>query len=266
MSERNSRLIASLLPGVGFIGLALFGIRKGRHGVLVVAVAGALCCGTVACGGGISANTPEIPIMEAKHIGNCSSCHFAPNFTDFGMHNTGASQEEYDAVHGDGAFVSLSIPDYKERQLHSDDYLPPTPANPNASGRFRSPVSASDPNLADLGLWNVYANANYPEPQARLRALMCAQNSPCDPEQVLPLTIGRFKTPTLRDLGHSQPYLHTGRMATIQKAVDFYRHVAILAQAGRLRNADPAIAGISIDDKDEAAILAFLQSLNEEYD
>jgi cytochrome c peroxidase len=83
---------------------------------------------------------------------------------------------------------------------------------------------------------------------------------------VLPLTIGRFKTPTLRDLGHSEPYLHSGRMATIQKVVDFYRHVAILALAGKLRNGDPAIAGISIDDKDQAAIVAFLEALNEDYD
>lgn len=266
VQARPNLLFASLLPGLGFIGLALFGIRRGRHGVLVVAVAGVLCCGLVACGSTNSGSEPQIPVVQAQHIGNCSSCHVAPAFSDFGMHNIGATQEEYDALHGDGTFAVLAIPDYHERQLRSDNYIPPTPANPSATGRFRSPASASDPSLTDLGLWNVYANANYPEPQARLQALLCAQGSSCDPEQVLPLTIGRFKTPTLRDLGHSEPYLHTGRMATIQKVVDFYRHVGILAQAGKLRNADPDIAGISIDDKDETAIVAFLQALNEDYD
>ena len=36
------------------------------------------------------------------------------------------------------------------------------------------------------------------------------------PAVALPLTIALFKTPNLRDLGSSQPYLHTGRMNTIE--------------------------------------------------
>jgi hypothetical protein len=55
-------------------------------------------------------------------------------------------------------------------------------------------------------------------------------------------------------------------MDTIEKVLDFYRHTALLAQAGTLRNADPNITGISIDDKDETALAAFLRSLNEDYD
>ena len=148
---------------------------------------------------------------------------------------------------------------------HPDNYLPPTPTHSLATGRFRAPAIAADPTFTDLGMWNVYANTDFPAPQQRLQDLMCA-NPPCDPAQVLPLTIGRFKTPTLRDLGHSQPYLHTGRMDSVEKVLDFYRHTALLAQAGQLRNADPNIAGISIDAQDSAALAAFLASLNEDYD
>jgi hypothetical protein len=263
----SSYLAAVLLPGMGFVFLGWAGFKRRRHLLAGTAVLGALCCGLIACGGGggVSAVQPQIPLAAAKHIGNCASCHVAPNFSDFQMHNTGATQEEYDALHGEGSFAKLTVPDYAERQAHADDYLPATASHPLATGRFRSPASKTDATLTDLGLWNVYANADFPNPQPRLQNIMCG-SGPCDPAQVLPLTIGRFKTPTLRDLAHSQPYLHTGRMDTIEKVLDFYRHTALLAQAGTLRNADPNITGISIDDKDETALAAFLRSLNEDYD
>ena len=171
-----------------------------------------------------------------------------------------------DSAHGDGVFGQLEIPSYAERQANRDLYLPATPQHPSSSGRFRFPASATDPSLADLGLWNVYANADYPDPQPRLQAIMCPQGASCDPNQILPLTIGRFKTPVLRDLAQSQPYLHTGHMDTIEKVLDFYRHTALLAQSGKLRDADPEISLISIDETDEKALAAFLRSLNEDYE
>jgi cytochrome c peroxidase len=115
-------------------------------------------------------------------------------------------------------------------------------------------------------LWNVYANGDFPDPQPRLQGILCAPGSSCEPRQVLPLTIGRFKTPTLRRLAQSQPYLHTGRMDTIEKVLDFYRQASLLVQVGKLRNADPALAAISIDGGDEKDLAAFLRSLNEDYE
>jgi hypothetical protein len=53
-------------------------------------------------------------------------------------------------------------------------------------------------------------------------------------------------------------------MDTIEKVLDFYRHTALLAQTGKLRNADPAIGVISIDANDERDLAAFLRSLNED--
>jgi hypothetical protein len=40
--------------------------------------------------------------------------------------------------------------------------------------------------------------------------------------------------------------LHTGRLETIEKVLDFYRHTSLLARAGKLRNADPALGAISM--------------------
>ncbi len=266
VSPRSVFWPAALLPGIGLVFVGWAGYRRRRHLIGAVATACALCCFLLACGTTTRVSAPQIPIAQAKHIGNCSPCHVAPNFTDFQFHNTEATQEEYDALHGDGTFAHLTLPDFNERQGNPDQYLPPTPIHPNENGRFRSPALATDQSLTDLGLWNVYANSDFPAPQARLQAIMWVSGTPCNPEQVLPLTIGRFKTPTLRDLGQSQPYLHTGRMDSIEKVLDFYRHTALLAQNGELRNADSHIAGISIDAQDEAALAAFLRSLNEDYD
>ncbi len=40
--------------------------------------------------------------------GNCTSCHVLPDFTDFRVHETGVSQEEFDAAKRDGAFPVLT--------------------------------------------------------------------------------------------------------------------------------------------------------------
>ena len=34
---------------------------------------------------------------------------------------------------------------------------------------------------------------------------------------------GRFKTPTLRGVAHTAPYLHDGSLATLEDVVEFYR-------------------------------------------
>jgi cytochrome c peroxidase len=85
------------------------------------------------------------------------------------------------------------------------------------------------------------------------------------PAAVLPLTLARFKTPTLRDLGQSDPYLHTGRMDTIEDVIQFYQTFSELARRGRVRNADPQLSGIDVDDPAAAALAAFLRALNEDY-
>ena len=81
----------------------------------------------------------------------------------------------------------------------------------------------------------------------------------------LPYTIGLFKTPTVRDISSSEPYLHTGRMNTIEDTINFYENMSALARAGQVRNGDPRLSGISIDTNAVAPLAAFLRSLNEDY-
>ena len=281
--------------------------------------------------------------------GNCVACHSPPDFTDFLFHNTGAAQEEYDAIHGTGSFMALAVPDLGTRLSNYDAYLPPTPNHPNALGTFITPPSLAQPGQVDLGLWNVYANPDFPAPQANLQQIMplLMELQPAAPQicgtatvagnnlvfsgtngtpgwsyyvlastnlmaprtswnviltndfdsegnfiftndtlsqaqefyqlsvagpppaMALPLTLARFKTPNLRDLSSSEPYLHTGRMDTLEDVITFYQNFSILSRSGAVRNGAPELNGISLGSPAGspavAPLAAFLRSLNEDY-
>jgi hypothetical protein len=195
-------------------------------------------------------------------IGNCIACHAAPNFTDFSFHNTGAAQDEFDSIHGDGAFAALHIPGLHTRNANFNAFLPPTARHPRASGPFLDIPSVDRPGATDLGLWNVFANPDIP----RIRNLLCRNGTPCVDRQLLDQTIATFKTPGLRDLGHSGPYLHTGRADALGNVIGLYAKFSNLARAGKMRNADPLLEGIALKPSDGEALVAFLKSLNEDYD
>ena len=203
-----------------------------------------------------SAGDPRYP---STRTGNCIACHPAPHFTDFSFHNIGSTQDLYDAQNGDGAFRSLFIPDLDYRNARYDQYLPPTPQHPSASGVFKN-----DP--SDLGVWNVFANPDFPAPQEALNTLLNTEGKA--PADALRGLIGYFKTPTLRDLGQSGPYLHTGRMRTLEEVLELYDTMSDLQRDGRVRNGSPELAGIFFAEDpsaDKEPVAAFLRSLNEDY-
>ncbi len=202
----------------------------------------------------------------SQHAGNCAACHLAPNFTDFRFHNTGASQEEYDRANGAGAFAALAVPTQSDRINDFDAYLPASANHPNASERFRHRAAPGHPEFADLGLWNVYLNPDLPNPQPNLTAIVCANMQNCAVDQGLATTIGQVKTPMLRDLADSTPYLHNGSKLTLNDVVHFYVQNSQLAHQGLLRNPPPEFQGMSLTDADIANLVAFLKALTEDYD
>ncbi|MFO0984620.1 MAG: cytochrome c peroxidase [Planctomycetota bacterium] len=70
---------------------------------------------------------------------------------------------------------------------------------------------------------------------------------------------GRFKTPTLRALERTSPYMHDGSLKTLEEVVAYYRR-----GANRNRNLDPRIAPIDLSDDDAAHLVAFLKALSRE--
>lgn len=205
-------------------------------------------------------------------VGNCVACHPAPDFTDFAFHNTSATQEEYDAVHGAGSFAALAVPTLQARNADPDQFLPPSATHPQAEARFRAAASADRPGATDLGLWNVYANpaSASPEHEQALEQMICRSVRSCSaqrqqPDRLLDAALGLFKTPGLRDLSHSDPYLHTGRFDTLEDVVAFYRTAADAARAGVLRNGAHELAGIALLPDDIGPLAAFLRALDEDY-
>jgi len=70
---------------------------------------------------------------------------------------------------------------------------------------------------------------------------------------------GRFKTPTLRGVARTAPYMHDGSLATLEEVVQFYR------QGGRANaNLDPLLAPIEMSAADARNLVAFLRALSAE--
>ena len=204
-----------------------------------------------------------------ERIGNCIACHAPPQFTDHRLHNTGVSQADYDALFGSGSFAALEIPGLAERNRRPDSYLPASAQHPGAQSRFRSAPSRDHPGFADLGVWNVFANPDFPKPQNALSQMLCdsdvSRARGCTPAALLLSTVARFKTPSIRDLGHSDPYFHSGSAATLEEAMAFYLRASDLARAGRLRNGAPELRAVRLNDEDVPTLADFLRSLNEDY-
>ncbi len=71
--------------------------------------------------------------------------------------------------------------------------------------------------------------------------------------------LGKFKTPTLRGLSRTAPYMHDGRIATLQEVMDHYRSPPLAS--------DPLeITPLEIDDAEAASLVAFLRTLDDALD
>lgn len=70
---------------------------------------------------------------------------------------------------------------------------------------------------------------------------------------------GAFKTPTLRNIWLTGPYMHNGGMSTLEQVMDFYQ------RGGNFRgpNLDPNIGILELANTDKAAVIAFLKTLTD---
>jgi hypothetical protein len=224
---------------------------------------------------------------NGQEVGNCITCHSAPNFTDLNFHNTGTTQDEYDDIHGEKKFNRIRIPLLRQRLAQPNRFLPATSQHPEAKGIFRSVPSSDNKRLTDLGLWNIFANPDFPNPQRKIWTTLCEKRigepfevydlitnkrlrnkvfRKCAISELLPASIALFKTPGLRDLGHSAPFMHTGQFDTLDSIIDFYIESSDLARSGKLRNGAPELKDIQLTDSDIVPLVKFLKSLNEDYE
>ncbi len=69
--------------------------------------------------------------------------------------------------------------------------------------------------------------------------------------------IGRMRTPTLREIANTAPYMHDGQLATLEAVIDFYDEGGG-PQAGR----DPLVEPLGLSDNEKTDLAAFLRSLS----
>jgi cytochrome c peroxidase len=184
----------------------------------------------------------------AMKRGMCINCHTPPLFSDQNFQNIGVAQLEYDKIHGEGSFNQLQIPQFEQR----------------GNQKFLSRPEPGDPNKTDLGAWNFYRRN--PQLTSYMDQMFCREPDRCDPNRVLSLMIGRVKVPSLRNLGHSAPYFHNGSATTLLETIEHYDRVSKMARAKKLRNPDPRIMRTHLTPHDKLALVAFLKSLDEDYE
>ncbi|MEX2016759.1 MAG: cytochrome c peroxidase [Candidatus Hydrogenedentales bacterium] len=175
---------------------------------------------------------------DGSNAGNCVACHTPPNFTDHAFRNAGVAQAEYDALHGDGAFAALAVPDL--------------PRGPGGNNALRQRAARDSRDLADLGYWNYADPATSP-----------FRRNAETVEAYRKRSIAAVKTPTLRHLGSTDPYMHNGAYRTIEAALLQHIKAAHAARAGTLRNVDPELARMTIGRESIMPLFAFLNTLNE---
>jgi cytochrome c peroxidase len=77
----------------------------------------------------------------------------------------------------------------------------------------------------------------------------------------LPADIGKYKTPALRNVAVTAPYMHDGRFGTLEEVLEHYRS-GVRPSA----TLDPLLSdgGLPLSSEEGAAIIAFLRTLTDE--
>ena len=70
---------------------------------------------------------------------------------------------------------------------------------------------------------------------------------------------GVFKTPTLREIEHTAPYMHDGSLKTLEEVVDFYNKGGIPN-----KNLDPNMRMLHLSESDKKDLVDFLKALSGE--
>jgi cytochrome c peroxidase len=86
----------------------------------------------------------------------------------------------------------------------------------------------------------------------------------------IPLDVGKFKVPTLRNIAITAPYMHDGSAKTLGEVLDHYAaggraitRGADIGDGSRNPNKDPLVHGFALTRENRADLIAFLNSLTD---
>src|SRR5262249_1046735 len=71
--------------------------------------------------------------------------------------------------------------------------------------------------------------------------------------------LGEFKSPSLRNVEHTAPYMHDGRFDTLKKVIDHYSK-----GVQQHPNLTPGMTRVNFTDNEKAALIAFLGTLTDQ--
>lgn len=74
---------------------------------------------------------------------------------------------------------------------------------------------------------------------------------------------GKFKTPSLRNLAYTAPYMHDGRFATIDEVIDHYSEGLVYSETIDPLMKAIAQGGVQLSDSDKTDLKAFILSLSD---
>ncbi|TYK66157.1 di-heme enzyme [Colwellia echini] len=132
----------------------------------------------------------------------------------------------------------------------------------NFTVSYRDENSSSDSLLFPFfnnGLYNVNNDGSYPETD---QGLFDLSSDPADK--------GKFRPPSLRNIGLTAPYMHDGSIGTLREVVEHYARGGTLTPSG-INEGDgknnpyksALITGFTATDEEIDAVVAFLESLND---
>lgn len=78
-----------------------------------------------------------------------------------------------------------------------------------------------------------------------------------------PADLGKFKSPTLRNIALTGPYMHDGRFATLEEVIDFYSEGVQLSQTIDPLMKQAHLGGIHLTAKEKSDLIAFLHTLTD---
>jgi len=111
------------------------------------------------------------------------------------------------------------------------------------TGKARCSICHSGFNFSDKGFHNIGLPGNTDEGRYAIK-----------PVKVMK---GAFKTPTLRDIALTAPYMHNGAFSTLTEVIEHYNS----GGTKNLGNLDPNMQPLNLTKKEKAELLGFLLSL-----
>ena len=172
-------------------------------------------------------------------------------------------RSSFDAAYGgppNKTHLAAALAAFVRRQLHGDSRVDRfrqgehdalTPEERGGMWLFESRA----------GCWQCHVGANFTDEDFHNTGVSAATSSEDTGRRAVtgkPEDTGAFKTPTLRALAVTAPYMHDGSLTTLEEVVEFYR------KGGHPNpDLDEAVLPIHMSDRDAQNLVAFLRALSD---